>query len=183
VAIVVTGLVVALAYAAAQAGFDTEERTARVRAGSEGDAAGRAMIGDALRHALPGIIGGDTVFALEPRQVNDRTLVGLRFLTRGVTEPLGATGTWEMTVRPGTDGLRIDARPLDARDAAPVVGILPGVRAIDVRVRGRDARQGWLDEWPSPDRSPAAVAITFLDAEGRPTGAPLVARIGLEGRP
>jgi prepilin-type N-terminal cleavage/methylation domain-containing protein len=183
VAIVVTGLVVALAYTAAQAGFDTEERTARVRTGSEADAVGRAMIGNALRHALPGIIGGDTVFALEAYRVNDRALVGLRFLTRGVIEPFGATGTWEVTVRPGSEGLRIEGRPVDSRDTAPITGTLPGVRAIEVRVRGRDARQGWLDAWVSPDRSPAAVAITFLDAAGQSTGAPLVARVGLEDNP
>jgi len=54
---------------------------------------------------------------------------------------------------------------------------------LSIHVQGRDFRDGWLETWNAPDRSPAAVSISFLNADGRVIGAPLMARVGLEGNP
>jgi hypothetical protein len=183
VALIVTGLVVSLAYAAALAGFDTDERLGRARDGAESEAIARALIGSALRHALPGVRGGDPVFELSERRIDGRVSDEVRFLTRGVIEPHGAGGVWEMSLSTDAEGLRIAARPLEDDGTLPIAAVLPDVRVLDVQVRGRDARQGWLDAWVSPDRSPVAVSIAWSVADGRAAGAPLTVRIGLEGNP
>lgn len=181
VAIIVTGLVVSIAWAAMQAGLETSDRLERSREGAERETVARAMLSRALRHALPGTIGGDPVFVLAE---GEGTPPGdaLRFRTRGVLEPQGATGVWEVSLGPVPEGVRLTGRSVDG-SSAPFSATLREVRAIDVRVRGRDARDGWLDTWPAPQRSPVAVSIAFLGADGRARGAPLLARVGLEGNP
>jgi len=178
VAIVVTGLVVSMAYAALQAGFDTSDRLMSTREGAERETVARSILSSALRHAVPGTIGGEPVFVLRDAAQSDE----LQFRTRGVLEPLGATGMWEVALLNTTTGMRLTARPIDG-SSAPFSSTLPGVRGIDVRVRGRDPRDGWLETWLAADRSPVAVSITFLDADGRARGAPMIARVGLEGNP
>jgi prepilin-type N-terminal cleavage/methylation domain-containing protein len=182
VAIVVTGLVVTMAYAALQAGFDTVDRLARVRDGAEREVVARSILSTALRHALPGTLGGEPVFVL--REQRDVTGPGdeLRFRTRGVLEPLGATGVWEVSLFPASDGVHLEGHPLDGA-GAPFAATLRDVRAVDVRVRGRGFRDGWLESWIATDRSPVAVSIAFLGADGRALGGPMVARVGLEGNP
>lgn len=177
VAVVVTGLVVSMAYATVQAGFDTEDRLALSRELDEREAVARAVLSGALRHALSGTLGGEPVFVLR-----DGTSDALVFRSRGVMEPLGATGTWEISLDATDHGLRLAGTPLDG-GGAPFVSVLPRVRGLDVRVRGRDARDGWLESWPVADRSPVAARLLLLDASGRAIGAPIVARIGLEGNP
>lgn len=180
VAIVVTGLVISMAYAALQAGFDTSDRLTSAREGAEREIVARSILSRALRHALSGTIGGEPVFVLRDGQSGPGD--ELQFRTRGVIEPLGATGVWEMAVLNTDTGVRLTARPVDG-PGAPFSATLRGVHAIDVRVRGRDPRDGWLDAWLAADRSPVAVSIAFLGADGRPRGAPMVARVGLEGNP
>lgn len=185
VALVVTGLVVSLAYAAAQVGFDTNDRLERARDGAEAEAIGRALLSNALRHTLSGVRGGEPVFEVSEIRDGSRTGDALRFLSRGVVEPHGVTTVWEVSLAGGPDGVRLEARPIERDDVAPLVALLPHARAFDVQVRGRDAREGWLDTWVSPERSPVAVSITWLDAGGHvvPGSAPLIVRIGLEANP
>jgi prepilin-type N-terminal cleavage/methylation domain-containing protein len=181
VAIVVTGLVVSMAYAALQAGLDTQERQTRASDGSERETVARSILSRAIRHAVRGTTGGDAVFVL-----GDRLGAGasdeLRFRTRGMLEPLGASTVFDVSLVATDDGVVLAARPVDGDDP-PFHATLPGIRAIDVRVRGRDARDGWLESWPAADRSPVAVSIAFLGGDGRVIGAPLIARVGLEGNP
>jgi len=184
VALVVTGLVVSLAYVAAQAGFDTDDRIARARDGAESETVGRALIADALRHALPGIRGGPPVFELaDARADGGEGSDSLRFLTRGIAPPHGTSGAWEMWLAPGSRGLLVRARPVEDAAAPVVQAELPNVKAIDVRVLSRDSRDGWLSAWNDTERSPVAVSLAFLDRNGRVIGAPLVVRVGLEGNP
>jgi len=178
VALVVTGLVVSLAYASIQAGFETSDRLALARSGEEREIVARAILSRAIRHAVPGAIGGEPVFVLRDEAHGDE----LQFRTRGVSEPLGASEVWEVALHSSPDGVRVFGRALDD-PTRTFSGLLPRVRAIDVRVRGRDFRDGWFESWSVPDRSPVAVWIAFLDADGRLVGAPLVARVGLEGNP
>jgi prepilin-type N-terminal cleavage/methylation domain-containing protein len=183
VALVVTGLVVSLAYAAAQAGFDTEGRLTRARDGAESEAVARALIGDALRHAVSGLRGGTPVFTISDVRDSSGTSDGLRFLTRGLVPPLGTSAPWEMTLWPGPEGLAVRARPVEGSESSGFSALLPNVKRLDVRVRSRDRRAGWLRAWTDIDVSPTAVSIAFLDAAGRPVGPPLVVRIGLEQSP
>lgn len=178
VALVVTGLVVSVAYATLQAGFDTSDRMTNAQEGDEREVVARAMLSSALRHAVPGTIGGEPVFVLRDEPQGD----GLRFLTRGVSEPLGASEVWEVSLLPGPLGTQFDGRQVD-HPSRSFTTLLRRVHALNVRVRGRDFRDGWLETWNAPDRSPAAVSISFLNADGRVIGAPLMARVGLEGNP
>lgn len=176
IALVVTGLVVSLAWAAMQAGLDTRERLAVAQGGAEKEAVARSLLARALRHTVAGTIGGAPVFLLQ-----DRAGDALRFRTRGIVQPFGASAVWEVSLLPAPSGVELDARAIDGTSS--FVTVLPAVHALDVRVRSRDIRDGWLDSWPAPERSPAVVAITFLDAAGRSRGSPLVVRVGLEGTP
>ena len=178
VALVITGLVVSVAYASMQAGLDTSDRLADVQRGDEREIVARALIQNAIRHALPGSIGGQAVFTLTDSPAGDE----LRFRTRGVSEPLGATEVWEVELLTSSEGLQIVGHAVD-EPSSSFAGVLPRVRRLDVRVRGRDYRDGWFEEWTISDRSPVAVSIAFLGPDGRSIGAPLVARIGLEGNP
>ena len=184
VALVVTGLVVSLAYMAAQAGFDTDERLTRAHEGVESEAVARSLIADGIRHALPGIRGGPAVFEVsEVRTANGGVSAALRFLTRGIVSPFGVSGAWEVTLAPGRRGLEIHARATGDAEPGSIDADLPNVASLDVRVLSRDSREGWLHSWSDVERSPVAVSLTFLDRDGRSRGAPLVARVGLEGNP
>jgi prepilin-type N-terminal cleavage/methylation domain-containing protein len=178
VALVVTGLVVSLAYASVQAGFETSDRIAAAQSGVERELVARAMLSRAIRHALPGAIGGQAVFMLRNTPMGDE----LFFRTRGVAEPNGASEVWDVELITDAKGVRFTGRAADDPKRF-FTSLLPRVRRVDVRVRGRDFRDGWFEDWPFVDRSPVAVTIAFLDAANRPIGAPLVARVGLEGNP
>ncbi|MGZ8470574.1 MAG: PulJ/GspJ family protein, partial [Gemmatirosa sp.] len=62
VALVVSAMVVTLAYGAAQAGFDTEARLREGQAAARATTAWRALLGDALRHVERGVADDDAVF-------------------------------------------------------------------------------------------------------------------------
>ncbi len=179
VALVVTGLIVSVAWSTVQAGFDTEERLALTRAGEEREAVARSIIAAALRHALSGTIGGAPVFELGD---GDGASDNLRFRTRGIVEPFGASGVWEVVLVPSERGLLVTGHPV-AEGAMPFTSRLPRISAIDVAVKGRGFREGWMATWPTVDRSPVAVRITFRDEDGLEALAPLVVRVGLEGNP
>ena len=178
VALVVTGLVVSIAYASVQAGFETSDRLAAAHAGEERELVARAMLSRAIRHAVPGTLGGQPVFVLRNQPLGDE----LVFRTRGVGEPNGASEVWEVGLIPDTAGIRFIGHAADDPNRS-FTALLPRIHRLDIRVRGRDFRDGWFEEWPFLDRSPVAVTIAFLDANGRAIGAPLVARVGLEGNP
>lgn len=176
VALVISGLVVTLAYATMQAGFETSDRIASAQGGEEREIVARAMITRAIRHAVPGTIGDQPVFVLRNQPGGD----DLIFRTRGVAEPNGASTVWEVSLSSISDTVYFSGHAADD-PAQSFSAELPRVRGIDVRVMGRDARDGWFEDWPFADRSPVAVNIAFLDANRRMIGAPLVARVGLEG--
>lgn len=178
VALVVTGLVASMAYATVQAGFDTTDRLAAAQRGAEREIVARAMLSRAVRHAVTGTIGGRPVFVLQNQPLGD----ALAFQTRGIAEPNGASDVWEVALRSDANGLRFDGHATND-PARSFSATLSRVQRVDIRVRGRDVRDGWFEDWPFVDRSPVAVTIAFLDASGRPVGATLVARVGLEGNP
>ena len=70
----------------------------------------------------------------------------------------------------GFDGERLLRQPFPAIDGAPpgpAVVMLPGVKAIRIRVAGQ---QGWQESWAPlrPDDLPRAVEITLVRADGLP---------------
>ena len=178
VALVVTGLVGSLAYATMQAGLDTSDRIDAAQRVDERETVARDLLARALRHAAPGSIGGTPVFVLLDQPQGDE----LRFLTRGVSEPLGATELWEVSLVPNEAGLLLTGRTI-GEPSRTFSSVVPRVRGVNVLIRGRDFREGWLETWLAPERSPVAVSIQFLDRDGRRVGAPLMARVGLEGNP
>lgn len=175
VALVVTGLVVSIAYASLQAGFETSDRLTAARSGEEREIVARALLSRAIRHAVPGALGGQPVFVLRNSPLGDE----LAFRTRGVGEPNGASEIWDVELINAANGVRFNGRAADAAGRS-FATVLPRVQRIDVRVRGRDIRDDWFAEWPFVDRSPVAVMIAFFDSVGR-AGPPLIARVDLEG--
>jgi prepilin-type N-terminal cleavage/methylation domain-containing protein len=178
VALVITGLVVSIAYSSIQAGLETSERLTVAQSGVERELVARKMLERAIRHAVPGAMGGQPVFLLRNQPLGDE----LTFRTRGVAEPNGASEVWNVGLVADPRGIRFTGQAADDPNRS-FSALLPRVQRIDVRVRGRDVRDGWFEDWPFVDRSPVAVTIAFLDANDRPIGAPLVARVGLEGNP
>ena len=182
VALVVTGLVVALAYAALQGGLDTRERLARHRSERESAVALREMIRDALRHAIPGVAGGPAVFTLVDRLGGGGGAAdSLEFLTRGIVEPFGTSGAWRASVSVDGDGLHFSARPEVGSAAPVVVASAVGVRDLDVRALGRGAAAEWVGAWTDAGVAPQAVMLAMAGPAG--PAPPLVTRLGLERQP
>lgn len=184
VALVVTGVVVLLAYAAAQAGFATEARTAAHRAHEGRLAVVRATLTDVVRHALEGVRGGDEVFALVDRARADGAAAdSLRISTRGVLAPLGTSATWTVSLWLSGDTLHLVGHPLtpSSGEAPPVAMQLHEVRAFDAQALGRGLAASWGAAWPERDQAPDAVALTIVRAGAEPER--LVVRRSLERAP
>jgi prepilin-type N-terminal cleavage/methylation domain-containing protein len=197
VTIAVAGVIALLVYGTAQAGFDTRDRLARHPATTEAELRGRALLADAIRHASDEADPGTDAFTLD-NAVDGRGLPAdqLVFLSRGITPPLGASPLWRVQVAVTAGGLRIDAVRATGDPAsggalltapasteppqAPFTAVLPSIRGFDARAMSL-ADGVWLESWPSRSQLPAAVRIVFHDAQGTIVGAPLIARVGLEG--
>lgn len=182
IALVITGLVVTLAYAAVQGGLDTRERLTAQRERQEALVTVRAMIRDALRHGLPGVPGGPDVFVLVSRVQGDGTPAdSVEFLTRGVTAPYGTSTAWRVSVSVDSVGLRFVATPGEADDARAFVATVPGVNGLDVRTVGRGVVASWTSDWSQRSVAPQAAAFTFVGPEGPVQ--PLIARLFPERAP
>lgn len=169
VALVLTGLVVLLAYGAAQVSYDAHARlSADLRAVQQAGAL-RELLQDALRSARAPQRPGDPLFTLHAGR--------LSFLTAGGGPPLDPDYDWLVTIGPGSSGLELSAIPVGRAPAAVVTIRVPGVTRWDVRARAAGASQ-WVEEWPATTLMPRAVTITLWhDAE--PLGLPVRVRLGL----
>jgi prepilin-type N-terminal cleavage/methylation domain-containing protein len=181
-AIVITGVVALLVFGTARAGIDTDQRLERFRTGLESQAILRSLLVDALRHPVEG--GGaamnDTLFTIaDAVRANGLPADELRFLSRGIAPPFGASPIWSVTLIPGDSGLRLLARPADGSTSG-ISAALPLAWGLNVRVLARTADSAWSDVWDAPGRVPAAVALEFLTAEGAPAGPPLLVHSALE---
>lgn len=197
VALVVTGMVAALAYAASSAGLATQAQLDRYRDGEGNESVVRALLADALRHQVEGRRGGAEVFSVANRVAGDGTAAdSLHLTTRGVQAPLGVGDRWIVDAWRDGDTLHLSAAPAaeatvpaggpDApRGAlarlAPVRVRLAGVRGFDVQLLGRGPVVPWRADWPEGDVAPDAVALTLAYAD-RP-GSRLLVRRGLERAP
>jgi prepilin-type N-terminal cleavage/methylation domain-containing protein len=167
VAIMLTGLVVLLAYGAAQVSYDAHARLrADVDALQEAQAL-RELLQDALRTARAPERPGDARFTLHAGR--------LSFVTAGGGPPLDPDYDWLVTIEPGAGGLQLSATPVGRAPAAQVTIRAPGVTRWDVRAR-LAGTSGWLEEWPMTTVLPSAVAITMWH-DSTPVGLPLQARV------
>lgn len=188
VALVVSGLVVTLAYATTQAGFDTESRLEAHRDGAERVTAIRALLGDALRHQEEGLRGGAVVFSLTDRVATDGSDAdSLAFRSRGLVAPYGTGIAWQVALWRSHDTLHVEARPseggtADGREGGvPLVATLTGVTGVDVQVLGRGLAAAWSGQWPEGDVSPDAVSLLVRRGDAPPLQ--LLTRRGLERAP
>src|SRR2546428_375393 len=162
-AIVLTSLIVLLAYGAAQVSYDAHARlTADLRALQQTRAL-RELLQDALRSARAPQRPGDPLFTLHAGR--------LSFVTAGGGPPLDPDYDWLLTIGVGSGGLELSAIPVGRAPAAVVTIRFPTVTRWDVQARAAGAAP-WLEEWPATSVMPRAVAITLWhDAE--PLGLPL----------
>src|SRR6267378_7914235 len=170
VAIVLTGIVVLLAYGAAQVSYDAHARlTADLRALQQARAL-RELLQDALRSARAPQRPDDPRFALHEGR--------LSFVTAGSGPPLDPDYDWLLTVGPTADGggLELSATPVGRAPAAVVTIPVPDVTRWDVRALA-PSRPQWLEEWPRTTLLPRAVAITMWH-DSTPLGLPLQVRVG-----
>ncbi|MES3033944.1 MAG: prepilin-type N-terminal cleavage/methylation domain-containing protein [Gemmatimonadota bacterium] len=171
VALLIGGVVVLLAYSTLTAGLDVQQRVATARESDASASALRAMLGDAIRHAVPGD-------AESPRGLHlTRGADGqpaLSLVTRGVDAPMGGSGAWQVLLATDTSGLTLSAR---SRDGSRGVLRLSsrGTRRLDVRFLPI-ASSEWRAQWDDATRLPDAVEVRFLDRQGREVMPPLVAR-------
>ncbi|MCU0624789.1 MAG: prepilin-type N-terminal cleavage/methylation domain-containing protein [Gemmatimonadaceae bacterium] len=172
VALVVTSLVVWLGYATLASAMDTQARTAVVRDDATARAATRALLHDALRHAVDGLSPDAEGWRLEP--AGDGTTRRLAFVTRGIVPPFGASGRWQVVVEPVASGLAMLATSLDA-PLPPLAVRLPDAASMQVLARG-PGDAAWRDRWDDASRLPTAINVQWRDASGRPVGTPIVAR-------
>lgn len=183
IALVITGLVVTLAYAAVQGGIDTRDRLTRHRDNTETLVTVRSMIRDALRHAVPGVPGGPEVFSLVNRTSADgRAADSIAFLSRGVSAPYGTSSAWRVSVSVDSAGLHFAATPDGRSTEEAVSATAHGVTGLDVRTVGRGVVSVWTNAWSDPGVAPQAVALAIGDA-GSTSFTPLVARLYLERMP
>jgi prepilin-type N-terminal cleavage/methylation domain-containing protein len=166
VALMLTSLVVMLAYGAARVSFDAKARLGAERRTLQGQRAARQMLADALRNLQPPIRPADPPFELHG---GDR----LSFVAAGGAPPLDPDYDWLISVAPAGDRVAMVAKPLGNAPVQQVSLTLPQVTRWDVRVLVPGNTVGWLREWPAGSLMPKAVEIRFW-SDSLPLGDPLL---------
>lgn len=168
IALLIGSVVVVLAYATLSAGLDTQRRVTDAREADASATAMRALLVDALRHAVPGD-------ADDPAGMHtDAHGESLTFVTRGIEAPQGGTEKWHVSLTSDSAGVSMRAET-GAGDRAPLQLTTRGSRRVRVRFLPL-ASMEWRDEWNDPTRLPEAIELRFLDANGRDAMAPVLAR-------
>jgi prepilin-type N-terminal cleavage/methylation domain-containing protein len=165
VALILTSLVVMLAYGAARVSFDAKARLGAERRTLQGQRAARQMLADALRNVQPPIDPADPPFELK----GDR----LSFVAAGGAPPLDPDYDWLISVGPAGDRVAVVAKPLGNAPVQQVSFTLPQVTRWDVRVLVPGNTVGWLREWPAGSLLPKAVEVRFWN-DSLPSGDPLL---------
>lgn len=165
VALILTSLVVMLAYGAARVSFDAKARLSAERRTLQGQRAARQMLADALRNVQPPIDPADPPFELK----GDR----LSFVAAGGAPPLDPDYDWLISMGPAGDRVAVVAKPLGNAPVQQVSFTLPQVTRWDVRVLVPGNTVGWLREWPAGSLLPKAVEVRFWN-DSLPLGDPLL---------
>lgn len=166
-AIVLTSLVVLLAYGAARVSYDAQARLSSHLRELQETRAVREVLKDALRNARAPQRPGDPLFTVHEGQ--------LSFVTAGGGPPFDPDYDWLLTIGPGSGGLELSGIPVGHAPPAPVAVRVPSVTRWDVRVRAAGSAQ-WLREWPATPVLPQIVAITLWH-DSEPVGSPLFVRL------
>ena len=172
IALVIGGVVVLLAYSTLRAGLNVEDRVSAARDADASTTAMRAMLSDAIRHAVAG--DARDMRGLHTESDGSGRATKLMFISRGIAAPLGGSAAWQVGLSSDSGGVVLDASSLDA-SREPLHLTSRGTLTFAVRFLAiEDAT--WRTQWDDPARLPAAVEVRFLDAKGRDTMAALVAR-------
>ncbi len=172
IALVIGGVVVTLAYATLRAGMDVEARVTEAREADVSMTTFRAMLSDALRHAAIG--DSRDVPGLHTEVDGLGRISRLAFASRGITAPLGGSGSWQVRLSTDSTGVVLNATAIDSA-RAPLRLVARGSHAFTLRFLGAD-EVNWRTTWEDRTRLPSAVEVRFLDREGHDTMAALVAR-------
>lgn len=177
IALVIGSVVVTLAYATLRAGMDTQARVADAREADASTTAFRAMLADALRHAVPA--DARSVRGLHTEADGSGRATTLAFVSRGITAPLGGGDSWNVELSADSSGVVLYASSIDAV-RVPLRLVARGPRTFALRFLATD-ETSWRTAWDDPTRLPAAIEVRFLDRDGRDTMAALVARTAAVG--
>jgi prepilin-type N-terminal cleavage/methylation domain-containing protein len=153
VAVMLTSLVVMLAFSAAQVSFDASARLGEDLHRLQSQRAIRQVLGDALRNAALPQRPTDPGFQLR----DDR----LTFVAAAGASPLDPDYDWLVTVGPAGGRIEFVATPLGYAPPAEVRFTIPQVTRWDVSVMVPGNKAGWLREWPSGTVMPRAVEMKF----------------------
>ena len=154
VAIVLTSIVVAVAYAMAQAGIDARARLTSHLHATQSARAAREILRDALRNARAAENAGD------PRGGVLLSNDTLTFVAAGGAAPLDPDYDWRFTIAPGRGGLTVTAVALGHTHPAAVTFNVPEVTRWMVWMLAPDGRT-WRTDWTEPVLMPRAVVIGF----------------------
>ncbi len=172
IALLIGSVAVLLAYATLGAGLDVQDRVAASREADATETAMRAMLSDALRHAVAG--NARDVRGLHTDADATGVLTRLSFVSRGIMAPLGGSGPWRVGLSTDSAGVTLSAAPLDSVRSTLQLH-WRGSRSFAVRFLAQEDG-AWRGDWNDPTRLPSAVEVRFLDAAGRESMATLVAR-------
>ena len=184
VALVLTSIVALLVYGSATAGTEAQRRLRENEHALQRARALRATLQDALRNVRPITKEGETTLVVvRGVDARGRPRDRLSFITAGGLPPL--TGSdWLVTLRPTPQGLQLVASALDVRAPARVLGPIPGVTGLRVRLVRTDSDTASVRIAPpqsetgesglNPDQTalPRAVEITYWSDSGA-VGSPL----------
>jgi prepilin-type N-terminal cleavage/methylation domain-containing protein len=154
VAIVLTSIVVLVAYAMAQAGLDARARFAARLSDVQSTRAARQILRDALRNARAPQHMGDPAGGFSLANGT------LSFVAAGGATPLDPDYDWRFTIAPAGTGLAVSAVALGHTTPAQVAFTIPGVTRWDVWLLSADG-QDWLTDWNDPKEMPRAIVVAF----------------------
>jgi prepilin-type N-terminal cleavage/methylation domain-containing protein len=180
VSIVLTSVIVLLVYGVAQVARDIQARTGDEWRSIQLALTWRLFIERALAGSQSSPLAPDSVFVLESRV--DRGGIPqdrLTFVAPGEFAPLSPGADWIVKLEPTPSGLRLQGKPMGTRLADRVLGEVPGVTGLAVRVQ--DASFGvmtWSDQWDFPAALPDAVELTYWTHSG-PIGSPIRVALAL----
>jgi prepilin-type N-terminal cleavage/methylation domain-containing protein len=152
VGLVITSIVVLLAYGIAQVGYDARARMIGHLRDVESARAIRTLLSDALRNVRTPDRPDDPGFVLQNGS--------LSFVAAGGTPPLDPDYDWLIHVAPGPRGLEVAATPLGHATPARVTFRSSDITRWDVRVLDANGTQ-WIQDWSTQRITPRAVTITF----------------------
>jgi prepilin-type N-terminal cleavage/methylation domain-containing protein len=179
VSIVLTSVIALLVFGAVQAARDTQARSGEEWRSMQRSVNFRLFIVSALAGSQSSLLESDSVFVLEnrvgPRGIpQDR----LTFVTSGDIAPLSPGADWQVSMRPTSNGLRVQGRPIGTRLADRILGEIPGITGLAIRVQDASFGVAWSDQWAFPTSLPDAVELTYWTETG-PIGDPIRVALAL----